>query len=745
MLADHVAGPVAAVLLSTTAMAQALKVWQWRPGDPVDLSGDSLAGLSEFRNMLDRGWIGSNPDLGAPFYQDPSWFPLADHLHLFLMGRVIGLFSNNPFTVSAVYFFLGFPLAALSMYWLARQRQLGRLGAVVAAVLFSVVPGHQTMFQHLMLASYWVVPLGIWLVLRAALGEPLFRLKVDWRDSAQRRNALGLNLTTAFCVLCIAVGGIYYSAFTLLLLAVTLLLRLVATRDSRSIARAALLPFTIGALSLVAVMSVTAGQDKKSLVTAPATRGFWESEMYAGKLMDLILPWIHHRMDALQYLTVAYNSRTRPSLEEPALGIIALSGVVALTLIALSTMGPRRVKQVHPELRMLGVLAVVSISFFSIGGLGSFVALFITPQIRAWSRLFIIIALLGLLAVGYWVSVLSRRNRSLGRLAAVMLLTIGVLDQTNPAMAPHYQDLRSEVGDLTTFTRSLETKVSHGCSVFQLPIVPYPESPPVHDMADYAHFRPSLVSSSLRWSYGAFRGTTMADWQLALPQRSTSALLDDLVAVGFCAVEVDRAGYADGGTALDGELTALLGQPIATTHDDRLVAWDLAPHRASLTSRIGADQVKAAGDLVSHPVVVYSDQGAYGAELDQGTPFQWTGPAPVIDIHNFSRTTVNGVDLTFSLAAPDSAPRRFTVHLPNGSTQVVDVKSGAAREVQVEVNAAPGPNVVTITTEGAAVSISTLDHTNAADHRIVFGKLIDLRASDIDPKIRLGVVQQRVE
>jgi len=324
-------------------------------------------------------------------------------------------------------------------------------------------------------------------------------------------------------------------------------------------------------------------------------------------------------------------------------------------------------------------------------------------------------------------------------------LTIGVLDQTNPAMAPHYQDLRSEVGDLTTFTRSLETKVSHGCSVFQLPIVPYPESPPVHDMADYAHFRPSLVSSSLRWSYGAFRGTTMADWQLALPQRSTSALLDDLVAVGFCAVEVDRAGYADGGTALDGELTALLGQPIATTHDDRLVAWDLAPHRASLLSRLGADQMSVAGDLVSHPVVVYSDQGAYGAELDQGTPFQWTGPAPVIDIHNFSRTTVNGVDLTFSLAAPDSAPRRFTVHLPNGSTQVVDVKSGAAREVQVEVNAAPGPNVVTITTEGAAVSISTLDHTNAADHRIVFGKLIDLRASDIDPKIRLGVVQQRVE
>ena len=32
-----------------------------------------------------------------------------------------------------------------------------------------------------------------------------------------------------------------------------------------------------------------------------------------------------------------------------------------------------------------------------------------------------------------------------------------------------------------------------------------------------------------------------------------------------------------------------------------------------------------------------------------------------------------------------------------------------------------------------------------ADRKSVFGKLIDLRASITDPKIRLGVVQQRVE
>jgi len=736
--ADQAYGPVVTFLLSVAAMVQALKLWDWRPGDPMAAGGDATGVTMQIKNVLDHGWYGNSHNVGAPFGQDASWYPHADQLHLLLV-RLIGFASDNPFTVGAVYFFLGFPLAALSMYWLARQRGLNRVGSVVAGVLFSVLPGHQMKYGHLWLASYWVVPLGMWLVLRAALGEPLFRLKVNGLDATQRRSALRLNLTSAFCVVCIAIGGIYYSAFTLLLLAVTLVVRLVATRDRRSVARAALLPVAVGTVSLAAVVSIVAGQDKSTLVSMPSVRGFFESEQAAGKLMDLILPWFYHRVEALQYLTRGYNRLTTATGEQPALGFIALAGVVAVLVIMLSTMIPDRVKPPHPELGILGLLSVVALSFYSIGGLGSFVALFVTPQIRTWSRIYVIIALFGLLAVGHWVSVLSRRNRIQGMLCASALLLIGMLDQTNPAMAPDYQNVRTEVASLTTFTRSLESKVGPGCSVFQLPIVPFPENPPVHDMTDYAHFRPSLVSSSLSWSYGAIKGTSLADWQLALPQKSTPALLDDLGAAGFCAVEVDRAGYADQGATLAGELTALLGEPIVTTHDDRNIAWDLAPRRTSLLSRIGADQVTVAGGMVLHPVVVYSDRGAYAVEHDGMTPYQWALSSFAIDVHNFSRTTVNGVDLTFSLAAPDAAPRRFTVDLPNGSTQLVDVNSGAARQVQVVVNAAPGRNEVTITTESDAVPLGE------ADRKSVFGKLIDLRASVTDPKIRLGVVQQRVE
>ena len=484
-------------------------------------------------------------------------------------------------------------------------------------------------------------------------------------------------------------------------------------------------------------MSVTAGQDKSTLVSMSGQRGAWESETYAGKLMDLILPWIHHRVDALQQLTVAYNSRTTPTVESPALGVVALAGVVALIAIMLSAHVLQRVKPVHPELGMLGVLTVVAISFFSIGQLGSFVALFVTPQIRTWSRMFIVIALLGLLAVGHWVSVVSRRSRILGLVTAGALLVIGVLDQTNPAMAPNYKDLRTQVADLTSFSQSIEARVGPGCSVFQLPVVPFPENPPVHDMEDYAHFRPYLTSSSLRWSYGGFRGTSLSDWQLALPDTSTTGLVDDVVTAGFCAVEVDRAGLSDRGVDLDRELTALLGQP-----DSGHTRWSLGcmgrfagTHQVDLSNEVPPGSRRLV-PLVLHPLVVYSDRGATEIEHDKQTPYQWIGPFPEVNVYNFGRSTVRGVHLTFSLAAPHSSPRRFTVRLPNRSTQVVDVASGVAEQVQVTIDAAPGPNAVTITTTGAGEAMGKVLSPTNTDNRIVFGKLINLRVSVADPNVK---------
>ncbi|HEV7186620.1 MAG TPA: hypothetical protein VGN28_01865 [Blastococcus sp.] len=45
--------------------------------------------------------------------------------------------SSSPGTVSALYFFVCFPLAALTAYWLARTIEISRTAAVCVGVLFS--------------------------------------------------------------------------------------------------------------------------------------------------------------------------------------------------------------------------------------------------------------------------------------------------------------------------------------------------------------------------------------------------------------------------------------------------------------------------------------------------------------------------------------------------------------------------------------------------------------------------------
>ena len=104
----------------------------------MGLDGDGAYVLMQVREILDHGWYWSNPDVGAPFGQTAGWFADASWIH-FAIVKVFGLLSSSPATVSALYFFACFPLAALSAYWLARTVGISRTAAVLVGVLFSVL------------------------------------------------------------------------------------------------------------------------------------------------------------------------------------------------------------------------------------------------------------------------------------------------------------------------------------------------------------------------------------------------------------------------------------------------------------------------------------------------------------------------------------------------------------------------------------------------------------------------------
>lgn len=681
-----VAGPLVTALASLAAATQALRLWDWEPGLPLSLSGDAPPALVQVREFMGGGWFGVDSAVGAPFGFNSAWFPTGNAVHLPLI-RLLGLFSDSPATVATVFFVLQFPLAALSAYWLARQLGVSRPLSACVGVLFAVMPGHQLWFGHLWLAGYWMVPLALWLVLRVGRGDAMWPTREALRSSGRpRRLAFATAARTSAILLAVGLADVYYVAFSLILLAVALLVRLGTGARLRQLLPGIVVPAVTATLCVASLLVASRGRTADVVSGAlPAHRGIGESETYAGKLIELVLPWSQHRAGPLQFLSWAYSiAAAPPSVERPALGAVALAGVAGLVWATVAALATRRPAGVISG--WLAILLLACLAFYTRAGLGSMVALFITPQIRTWSRFVVFIELIGLLAVGLWLTSRPRlRHRRFAWPVAAAVAVLGVLDQTNPAAAPDYRALKAEQAELGAFGTSLHNAVGN-CRVFQLPVVAFPEEPPPGRMDDYDHLLPSLTGpAGLQWSYGAIRGTTRADWQLALPVSDTPRLLDDLAAAGFCAVEVNRAGYATG-TDPTPEITRLLGPVAAKTTDGNLTAYRLEPLGASLRA-LPAGQRAAKRTAVLRPSLV-TIPGSLVEVDDGGTPSQWTGPTTTLQVANMGDVP-RRLRISFGVEALDGRPGTVGVSGPGVSRSTITLTTGVT-PVVLDVTAPPG-------------------------------------------------------
>jgi hypothetical protein len=252
-------------------------------------------------------------------------------------------------------------------------------------------------------------------------------------------------------------------------------------------------------------------------------------------------------------------------------------------------------------------------------------------------------------------------------------------------------------------------------------------------MSSHDHLLPYLASRDLRWSYGAMKGTTRADWQLALPIGDTPRLLDDLAAAGYCSVEVDRHGYSTGQDP-SGEITSALGAPIAETDDRRLVAYDLTSRRDSLASTQGAEWLTRRAGRVLRPVIVSISGGL--VEREGGRPHQWIGPDTELTAFNMSDRVIPQLRLSMILEGPDESTRTVTLLLPDGGRRVVNVSASSPQTVSVTVTAKPGATKIRVMTDGP------LARLNGNEGPVTALKAADVRAEAVSAEVNVGVLQQ---
>ena len=700
----------ATAVLGFLVGAWSLRLWAWTPGMPFGLVGDSTQISMQLKDIYDHGWYWHNTDIGFPFGQNGSFFPELNAIHVAMISALNMLFSS-PYTAGVLFFVASFPLTGVAGYLLARSQGLSRMAGLLLGVLFANAPGHAERYGHLYLSAYWVVAIAMWLVLEVARGRSLLTRDADGR--VRWRGAR--TLVTVAAVVIVGLSGVYYVGFTLILLAVVTVVRRVggSPRD--------LLPGVLVMLSLGVMVAIplafaklgTAG----TLVTGrvPAQRSFVESELFAGKLMDLLLPWPGHRNDLAAYVTWGYRATTDATVETSALGIVGVCGFVALA--ALTLVALLRGRALGGDLGRWSALTWLSFALYTVGGLGAFIAFFFTGQVRTWSRMELYILLLALLTVGYWLTrVQARRGTIIAGTLTAVLLVVGSLDQTNPDEAPDHKAIAAEMASLDAYVGRLQGATAPGCGNFQIPVTRYPESAGAFTMNGYDQLKPYLASSDLKFSAGGMMGTADADWQQAVETEDLDALATQLVSVGFCSLEVATRGFEDP-TAVIARLTEAYGPPVADTGNGEFVAFDIRGKGA-------AGQGDAALQTRTLQPVVVSLR-AYDVERRGEAVGQYVGPDATVSVANMGEQAVP-VDVSFALTGIDEMRRTVTVEDSTGAVVAKgEVTEGQVAQIAFAAEAARGVTSFVVRVDG--------DGIKDDENRTVSAFLYDLAATSSDP------------
>jgi hypothetical protein len=608
---------VATSALATLLAAAVLRLWRGHLDVPFAYIWDANQFAMYVKEILDHGWYYRNGNLGAPFGQQLYDYPnvSTDNLQAFLI-KLLGLGTSDWPTVMNLYFLLTFPLVAAAAYLCFRRLGATAAPSVVCATLFTLLPYHFARGEHhLFYSGYFAVPIGAYLALAVFAGEPLFARRSGRWAWASGRSLL----TVALCVVVATASGAgYYALFTVLLVAVGILVALLAGRGMAAAATGGVVVVVIGFVFLANLSPSLLYWARHGSNPVAGQRSWTESEFQALKLTQLVLPIEQHRVGALARLSGKYADFQRSQapgaaaeLQRPSefesvhLGLVGSLGFAFLLIVAVAA-GALRSRVFPGRVRDAAAATLAAFLVGTVGGISALVAAGITPVFRSWNRISIFIAFFALLAVALALSALERRLRTTParRVAFVAVLVValagGALDQTSAADVPPYESTAASFRSDGAFVQAIERRLGGDGSVYQLPYVPFPDGGLVHRLTEYDLARGYLHSGRLRWSFGAMSGRPQ-DWQAELSRQPPTLQVRGVAIAGFDGVYLDRRGFADSGRELVRELTAVIGGPPMSSTDGQLVFFDLRELRSRLAADYPASQLTALREAVLRP------------------------------------------------------------------------------------------------------------------------------------------------
>lgn len=603
---------VVAVAIAMWAMGVGLRSIGVPWGD-----GDMVTTYAFTENLRRGHWFLINPDLGYPAFQDQGHFPVPDLLPVAMLSALShvapsSVAAANLFTLSTFF------TVAAATYLVLRWESVSRSFAVVIAVAFAVLPWHFVRAGgHVFLAGYLSVPAALFLISLVA------RRRLD------RPRARWVVLVAFVAAIAVGANGVYYALMTTLLLGVVLIITTLYPRFSfpgwRTLLVSAMVPLTTVAAVAVNVLSISTPSTGESIVRSPA-----DPYLYGGNLATLFFPATSTLSGKLLGRVLSLDFPNNGTLEGDALlssaGVLAVLVTCVVVALRWSTRNVPSGSAVGRAAFWPGIF-VLTAALFAMGGLGALFSAWISNDIRAWGRYSVFVVGAAFLVTGLVLTTWRLSKHRAVRTASVVLCVVmavsAVADLSVGGQRMPVDRGRALAAELETYVAAVEQHVAaDDCAILQLPLVPYPENPAINRMTDYSHLWTYVYSDSLRWSYGAMKGTPQGDWGEDV-RDDPQELLKRAREAGFCGIQVDTWAFANMSEAV-GEQSAF-GNPDIVSSSGRWAFFDLTgplPDEYSIQPESG---FSVAAQTVSLPVTWWM--------VDRAGKLQVTGvPGAQVDV-----------------------------------------------------------------------------------------------------------------
>ncbi len=517
------------------------------PAIDGDFGLTAMLGKSIQENGL-KGYVW-NSQIGYPDVSALFDTPFIDLAYLFEFWGVIKITKNYMIATYYLYF-LSYSLAALTTWILLKYLDIPRPIRIVLSIAYAFAPYHfMRGMGHPTLSNYYILPLSILVV--------LITYKEKFKYVLPERYGFKQKLSF-LCLLClIGMQNVYYAFFSMLMVLVVVIYKMIYNKTLKPLFQE-MGVFVIQAVAFILslspklIYSYKYGMNEYAGIRLPL-----ETEMYALKIIQLLLPPSYTRFSWLQRIVDEYRS-TAFNINENALaslGVVAGSGFLLACVLFCYRYAKNEIRSssLDQNLDILIVLLLILVLYSIPGGFGDIFSRLIMPELRCLNRVSILIAALSITILAIFIKKLLWQIKYKWALILISsaLVIVGIYIDL-PERNPDNWNVAAETQDemYREFFATVEEKVGTGAAVYQLPFMEFPEAAPIINMQSYSHFKGYIYTDTIKWSYGGMKGRNLTAQKLYVDNGMSESFINGIKEAGFSGVYIDSSGFEDGGTQI---------------------------------------------------------------------------------------------------------------------------------------------------------------------------------------------------